>query len=164
MITFTITGDGEQLARLSILRSQLFGALERKINLLNTRLQQRIQTQKLSGQVLQQRSGKLKRSIEVIPATIDEASGVVSGSVEGAGGPAFYGRFHEFGTSKSYVIVPVNKQALSFLMGNRRVTVKSVLHPPIKERSFMRSAQAEMKEEFIAGMQETVNQLLSAKP
>ena len=164
MITFTITGDGPTLERLTVIQSELFSRLERKINLLNTRLQQKIQNEKLSGQVLQQRSGKLKRSIEVIPASIDRVSGVVSGGVQGAGGPAFYGKFHEFGTTRSYEIVPVTKQALSFLIGDKRVFAKRVTHPPIQERSFMRSSQEEMKEEIISGLQQTVQQLLSAKP
>lgn len=148
--------------------SELYDALEARMNLLNTRLQQRIQNQKLSGQVLKQRSGKLKRSIEVIPARSNRAEGKITGGVRGAGGPAFYGRFHEFGTEDWYTIPkkgkPLTKQALRFIIDNKVIFAKRVNHPPIEERSFLRSAQEEMTEEFVTGMQEAVYGVFSARP
>jgi len=142
-------------------RQALYGAIARKMDVLNTRLQARIQGGKLSGQVLHQRSGKLKRSVEVIPATINMANGTVTGGVSGAGGPAFYGRFHEFGTENSYPILPVTKQALRFIIGNKVIFAKRVLHPPIEQRSFMRSAQTEMTPIVREELQLTVYDVLS---
>jgi hypothetical protein len=96
MISFKLSGDLGVLPQIETRRAALFAALVERINYWDQRLQQRIQ-QKLSGEVLHQRSGKLKRSIEVIPAVADEAAGTISGRVVGAGGPAWYGKLHEFG-------------------------------------------------------------------
>ncbi len=145
-------------------KAELYSALEARMNLLDTRLQQRIQSEKLSGQVLHQRSGKLKRSIEVIPAKSNRSTGKITGGVRGAGGPAYYGRFHEFGTTEPYTIVPVTKQALRFLIGDKVVFAKRVTHPPVAERSFLRSARDEMREDFISGLQDAVFRVFSARP
>ena len=145
-------------------KSELFTALAARMDELNLRLQQRIQTRKLSGHVLHQRSGKLKRSIEVILAKVRKSEGKITGGVRGAGGPAYYGRFHEFGTEDSYTILPVTKKALRFMIGHRAVFAARVNHPPIAERSFMRSAQEEMKDEFVKNMQQAVYQVFSARP
>jgi hypothetical protein len=71
--------------------------------------------QKLSGEVLHVRSGKLLGSAHVEP-TVSTATSIV-GRVTAAAGPAFYGKFHENGGTRWYDIVPVNKKALAFFPG-----------------------------------------------
>ncbi len=158
MISFKLSGDLGVLAQIETRRAALFAALVERINYWDQRLQQRIQ-QKLSGEVLHQRSGKLKRSIEVIPAVADEAAGTISGRVVGAGGPAWYGKLHEFGGT--FAVKASTRRHVS--KAHIRVIVKAhtVTFP---ERSFMRSSQAELKPDILAGLQDTVYKVLSAKP
>ena len=161
---FTLGSNVTMLARLRMKEAELYAALSDRINRLSLQLQQKIQNDKLSGQVLNQRSGTLKRSIEMIPSFANTSAGTVMGGVRGAGGPAFYGRFHEFGTDRSYTIVPVTKQALRFYVNGKVVFAARVQHPPIKERSFMRSAASEMEPEIISAIEATVLSVLSAQP
>lgn len=100
------------------LRRKMPGILEAvrmKMNMLDLQLQQKIQGEKLQGQVLQHRTGKLAASIRVEEATV--TGDIVEGAVEGAGGVAFYGRVQNYGGDRAYDIVPVNKKALAFFGG-----------------------------------------------
>lgn len=74
-------------------------------------LQRRVQ-EKLSGEVLEHRSGKLVGSVQHPPVEADESK--ILGRVTAAGGPAFYGRIQEAGGTRTYDIYPVNKLALAF--------------------------------------------------
>jgi hypothetical protein len=162
MIRAELRGTDERAARaLHILYPRLIAALMVKMNSLLIQLQAKIVGEKLSGQVLKHRTGKLAGSIRVIAA---EASGdKIEGAVLGGGGPAFYAKFHEFGTTDWYVIQPVNKKALRFMIGDKEVFAKSVFHPPIQERSFMRSSLAEMREQVIAELTEIVEGVIGAR-
>lgn len=160
-------------------RATLIDALSKRVMWWMLRMQQVIQ-QKLSGEVLQPRTGKLRGSINVQPVVVD--GNTITGTVEGAGGPAFYGRFHEWGGNGPYEIVPVNKQALAFFAdgssGSARgimrglaqggaaaaekfaaaggVVVRSVQHPAIIQRAFMGPSQRELWPEMIADLQKTM--------
>lgn len=74
-------------------------------------LQRRVQ-QKLSGEVLQHRSGKLLGSVTKGPTEV--SGNKISATVSAAGGPAFYGRIQETGGTRQYEILPKNKKALAF--------------------------------------------------
>jgi hypothetical protein len=152
---FYIGGSDEKVMEVLGKRlPQIAEAIRRRLDIVHAKLQQRIQRDKLQGQVLHQRTGKLINSIRMIPAEI--SGNRVTGMVEGAGGPAWYGAVHEFGTTRAFDIVPVNKKALSFLLDGKRVIVKRVHHPPFKERSFMRTALAEMEPQIVAELQAEV--------
>jgi hypothetical protein len=86
--------------------------LTQRLTLLMLKLQQHIVREKLSGQVLHRRTGKLAGSIATVPITVDGTT--LIGKVVGASGPAWYGRVHEFGGESAYEIFPVNKKALAF--------------------------------------------------
>lgn len=92
-----------------------------KMDQLDLQLQQKIQNEKLQGQVLEHRTGKLVGSIRFIKAKVDGE--VVEGGVEGAGGPAFYGRYQNYGTEREYEIVPRNKKALAFIPSGGKMIV-----------------------------------------
>ena len=92
--------------------SMFVEALTNKLTFLMLKLQQHIVKDKLSGQVLSRRSGKLANSIVAYPATVEGEQ--LIGRVQGASGPAFYGRYHEFGGKGYYDIYPKNKLALAF--------------------------------------------------
>jgi hypothetical protein len=141
MITGSFNGTDQVAADTIRARGDRFiPALVRKVNSLALRLQQKIIV-KLSGQVLNIRSGKGAGSVRVTLATPGDT---VTADVQAGGGPAWYLKLHEFGTDAPYTILPINKQALAFMLGGKMVIVRKVIHPPIKERSFMRTSIAEM--------------------
>jgi hypothetical protein len=120
-----------------------------------------IVSQELHGQVLKQRSGKLAGSIRMIPATV-EGAGVVTGHVEGAGGPAWYGRIFEEGGTGPFDIVPVSAKALRFIGSDGEVHfAKIVHHPGLPSRPFMAPAQEHFRPIIYAGIQETVGTILA---
>jgi len=164
-------------------------ALATRLNILMLQLQSHIVRDKLSGQVLHRRTGKLAGSIIAYPA---EASGtMLIARVEGAGGPAWYGRVHEFGGDHDYDIFPVNKKALAFfpqgygqVTGGRQilrgmnqrtnlsrhmkaivqfgeaggVVVRSVHHPALPARPFMRPSAVEMRPQIVRDLQSAINE------
>lgn len=139
---------------------QVMEAIRKRLDIIDAKLQRKIQAEKLEGQVLHHRSGKLINSIRMIPAEISGSR--VIGLVEGAGGPAWYGAIHEqmpgtsFASPHAYDIVPVNKKALAFLLNGKQVIVRRVHHPAAKERSFMRTAFAEMQTQIVAELQQAI--------
>ncbi len=146
MISISMTGDRELIARLTALPSGLRTILRRKIWALTLRLQARVQ-QKLSGQVLNVVTGALRRSIQSdVRETADGIRGVVFST-----GDVKYARIHEFGgKTRAHIIEPRKAQALAFMMGGKMVFAKRVNHPGsvMPERSFLRSSLEDMREEI----------------
>lgn len=146
-ITASFNGTDEKQAQaFSHLGETFLARLMAKMNRLVLLLQARIVGTKLSGQVLNHRTGKGAASVRVQLAKI-EGQSVVAG-VEAGGGPAWYLKVHEFGGTRAYTIQPVTKKALRFMMGGKAVFAKMVHHPALPERSFMRSAANEMKDQI----------------
>ncbi len=137
--------------------------LTEKINSLTLRLQQKIQRQKLEGQVLHHRSGKLSSSVRMLPARL-EANAII-GVVEGGGGPAWYGRIHEFGgdfqasrhsTAKfgKGITKTGHRSRKKRAITQRLMATVYTIHFP--ERSFMRSALGEMRQTITAELKESM--------
>ena len=121
-------------------------ALASKANVLAVALEAKIQ-QKLSGGVLNTRSGALASSIV---ATVDELSTDVSVRI-GSSGDVKYAAIQEFGgTIPPHEIVPDKAKALAFAVGGKRVFAARVNLPAVTmpERSYLRSSLAEMAEEI----------------
>lgn len=121
------------IARLNGRGNAIIEALSTKLTALMLRLQQHIVRDKLSGQVLHHRSGKLAGSIVAYPAQAEGS--LLVGKVEGASGPAFYGQVHEMGGRGAYDIYPKNKKALAFfsdkwakVQGGMMLRTSPVLH------------------------------------
>jgi len=112
-ITFNST-DKRLAAFLERKRPQVVEQLTDTLDTLMLELQRRVQ-QKLSGEVLQHRSGKLLGSVTKAP--IETSGNKIVGIVSAAGGPAFYGRIQEAGGTRQYDIVPRFKKALAFFPG-----------------------------------------------
>ena len=158
---FRADWEGSDTRVVAMLRAKaplLIERLSAKLNLIMYKLKAHIVGDKLSGQVLNARSGTLRGSIRVNEAT--DSGETLSASVEGGGGPALYGRFHEFGTSNAYEIVPVNKKALAFEMGGQKIVVRSVMHPPIAERSFMRTGFEDIRPTILPTLREGIHEAL----
>src|ERR1039458_2287005 len=98
MITRLSFADGSDRSVPANIRGKLpimISALADRLTWGMLRLQQKVQGEKLQGQVLHHRSGRLAASINAKPTT-QEGSRLI-GTVEGAGGPAWYGQLHETG-------------------------------------------------------------------
>ena len=132
-------------APLAAMPERIRVALSAKAGALATELQAKIQ-QKLSGEVLQTRSGALTGSI-------DETSTGVAVCI--ATSPNVkYAAIHEYGGAiPPYQIVPDKAKALAFLVGGKQAFAARVNLPAITmpERSTMRSSLSEMADEIRDG-------------
>jgi hypothetical protein len=109
------TNEEEVYARLGAAVKNSLNGMKEDVDKETIRLQRYIVREKLQGQVLRHVSGTLSDSIRAIPAVV--SGYIVTGTVEGAGGLAFYGRSFEEGGSRSYEILPRQKKALAFFGG-----------------------------------------------
>lgn len=152
MKTFDIIFSGtlEQLFRFD--ESRFMGAVERKFGQLFDKLQNKIVAGKLSGEVLNRRSGLLAASVS--DPQIETEGTTITGMLTAAGGAAFYGQIHEHGGTHSYTIRPVDKKALRMILGGKEQFRAMVQHPPLPQRAWFDPSVEEMKEEFIAGIRE----------
>jgi phage gpG-like protein len=144
---------GQLLASVDTMPAQVVAAVETKMRQLTINLQKHVINDKLHGQVLKQRSGKLARSIQQESHTDDE---VVIGEVFSAG-DVKYAAIHEFGgTTPAHDIIPNKADALAFMMGGKMVFARVVHHPgsKIPERSFLRSSLADQAAEITEGLKQ----------
>ncbi len=161
MIQLSFNGtDVRVISALDRMGPAVLASLARRIDVIDLHLQQHIVTQKLQGQVLHHRTGKLASSVRIVP--VHNIGSRLSGGVEAGGGPAWYGRLHEFGGAGAYTIVPVQRKALHFMVGGADVFARRVRHPAAAERSFMRSSFEENREWIVAQMREAMAQGLGA--
>jgi phage gpG-like protein len=133
-------------------------ALASKANVLAVALEAKIQ-QKLSGGVLNSRSGALASSII---ATVDESSADISVRI-GTSGDVKYAAIQEFGgTIPPHEIVPDKAKALAFAVGGKQVFAARVNLPAVTlpERSYLRSSLAEMAEDIAGGLSEAVGEAI----
>jgi phage gpG-like protein len=120
-------------------------------------LEARIQ-QKLSGEVLQTRSGALAASII---STIENDGSATSVSISSTGVP--YAAIQEFGgKTAAHDIVAVKGKVLAFSAGGNQVFAKSVHHPgsTIPARSYLGSSLAEMRDEIESDFKQAILEAL----
>ena len=131
---------------LATLPDRLRAALAVKSAVLATELQATIQ-QKLSGDVLNMKSGALAGSIGV---AVDESSASITVHIF-TSPDVKYAAIHEFGgTIPPHQVLPDKARALAFLVGGKQGFAARVNLPAITmpERSYMRSSLAEMAGEI----------------
>jgi phage gpG-like protein len=160
LITVTLEGDRQLIAKLSAMPNALRQALVRKANALALKLEALVKS-KLNGQVLHVRTGALRRSIfEEVTDTATSVTGRVASS-----GDVKYAAIHEFGgQTKAHVIYPAKANALAFMIGGKKIFAKKVNHPgsKIPARPYMVPSLQQMKDEIVRGLNDTV--LESVKP
>lgn len=132
----------EQAARIADLLTQRMEAL-------HIELQRRIVEGKLSGQVLKERTGNLRRSI--IERTVSTGSRITSTVSTNA----VYAKIHEYGG----VITPRTAAALVFEIDGHRIATQKVTIPP---RPYMVPTFAEMRQEIIEGLESAVAEGLAS--
>lgn len=145
IVTGQVSGDDKVLAFLGSVPDRVKGEIQLSVGRLVLLLKRKVQAEKLSGQVLKVQTNNLRGSISSATEFNDRsASGIVSTNV-------VYARIHEYGgVIRAHVVEAKKKQALSFMWGGKRVAFKRVTIPEVKmpERSFLRSALAEMEPEI----------------
>jgi phage gpG-like protein len=131
-------------------------ALSRKATMLAAALQGKIQ-QKLSGTVLNARTGALARSIV---ASVDETGADILVRI-GPAADITYAAIHEFGgTIPPHEIVPNKASALAFASGGKQIFAKRVNLPAVTmpQRSYLRSSLSEMAGEIVEGLNAAVTE------
>lgn len=123
------------------------------IKKLTFKLQAKIKNDKLTGQVLNVRTGRLRRSINVEFQELGD--GLIQGLV-GTNTP--YARIHEYGFNGEQQIkehIQKRKQVFGrMLQSPIEITIRAhVRHINAPEKSFMRSALAELRPEIIEELQ-----------
>ena len=151
---FQVSLSDSASAALAAAPERMREALSVKVGALASALQARVQ-QKLSGTVLNARSGALVSSIiSAIEASSTSIAARISTS-----GDIKYAAIHEFGgTIPPHEIVPDKAKALAFLIGGKQAFATRVNLPAIAipERSYLRSSLAEMADEIWEGLSEAV--------
>lgn len=157
MFKAILIGDPKRIGdTLRSLFPEIKSAEEKRMASIVFGLSNKIKFEKLSGQVLKNKTGTLRRSIT--PTVKTEGSsitGEVATNIE-------YAAIHEYGgRTKPHDIFPRKGRALAFMMGGKKVVVKSVHHPGsvFPERSFMRTALNEMRPEIRAAFQDAIDEV-----
>jgi hypothetical protein len=143
------------LAELEARATRIGAALANRLTAINEALAAKIQGEKLSGQVLKQRSGKLIGSVRTLPTAA--GGSVISGGVAAGGGPAYYGYFQNYGTKGPYTIVPKDpKGVLAFMIDGKQIFAKKVIHPGLPARNFMESTLEESRDKIVASIDQAL--------
>ena len=148
MFGLTLDGLGEASARLEAYPPALTAALNAKATELAAALVDLVQNDKLSGAVLNVRSGALRNSIV---ASISADADDVVASVDSTG-DVKYAAIQEYGGKTSaHEILPVKAQALAFVAGGAQRFARRVEHPGslIPERSYLRSSLDDMRDDIL---------------
>ncbi len=151
MFALQLDGLKEADARLTAYPAALTAALSAKAAELAAALADMVKNDKLSGAVLNTRSGALRDSIAASVST--DADGVLA-SV-GSEGDVKYAAIQEYGGKTSaHEILPVKAEALAFVIGGAQVFARRVEHPGslIPERSYLRSSLDDMRDEIVAAL------------
>lgn len=154
MFTVELIGKTELLARVTGWTAAVIAEEKVAVTRQTIELQAHVIRDKLSGQVLNVRSGDLRRSIQE-EAPLTEGTGVF-GRVFSSG-DVKYARIHEYGgRTAPHDIVPNKAEALAFMIGGKQVFAKVVHHPgsQMPERSFLRSALADRAVEIGSALKE----------
>jgi phage gpG-like protein len=151
MAALEVQGLEEAAAQFDAYPAALQVALSAKATELAGALADLVKNDKLSGAVLNARSGALSDSIAVSVAA--DGDGVLA-SV-GSEGDVKYAAIQEYGGKTSaHEILPAKGDVLAFVSGNAQHFARRVEHPGsvIPERSYLRSALDDMKDEILDGL------------
>ena len=159
MLEYRVTGAAEVIEHLGTVPAKVRVNVRDALDAWGTELALYIKTDKLSGQVLNRRTGLLSGSVH--PLLEDSAQGITGGAGAGAGVP--YARIHEFGgTIPAHEVVARNAQALAFTVDGTLRFAKRVQIPDVEmpERSYMRSSFTEKSPQGIEELRAAVREAL----
>ena len=151
MSALEVRGLEETSARFDAYPAALQAALGAKATELAAALADLVKNDKLSGAVLNTRSGALSDSIAA--SVTADADGFLA-SV-GSEGDVKYAAIQEYGGKTSaHEILPAKGDVLAFVTSNGQHFARRVEHPGslIPERSYLRSALADMNDEIVTAL------------
>lgn len=156
MLNIQISGDQALIARLQAMPDAVRKKLLAKVTSLAFQLERKIKGDKLSGQVLNVRTGKLRASIHS-SAEQNETSTIGKAA---SSGDVKYAAIHEFGGTINIPEIVARGKALAFMQNGKMAFYKKVAAHTVTmpERSFMRSSLADMKDQIIQEMTEAVRE------
>lgn len=146
----TVTGEREVIRKFETFPESLRSALRGTVKDLGIKLQNKVKSEKLSGQVLNIRTGKLNRSIMEVLVEGDQAISSVVWSNLGA--PS-YASFWEFGFNGSQTI-RAHLRMMTTAFGKTVKEPRKILVPSYSKqvnqpaRSFLRTALRDMEPEI----------------
>ncbi len=146
-----VHGLEEAAATLDSYPAALSAAVAAKAADLAAALADRVKSDKLSGGVLNVRSGALQASIVADVSADDEGVRATVGS----NGDVKYAAIQEYGGKTSaHEILPVKGKALAFLAGGALRFASKVEHPGsvIPEHAYLRSSLDEMQSDIVAAL------------
>lgn len=140
-------------------KPSLIAALVQKMQALMIALQAHIVSDKLSGQMLQHRTGKLIGSVRLNPDPPTSAGNEIIGGVQAGGGVAWYARVLNDGG-----VFDVKQRLVTQVFGhklNHPVFTKPYqMHFP--PRDFTKSSLADMRSTIIEGLQATAKEVMES--
>jgi phage gpG-like protein len=151
MFALQLDGLEETRAQLDGYPAALQAALSAKAAELAGALADLVKNDKLSGAVLNARSGGLSDSIT---ANVTAEGDNILASV-GSEGDVKYAAIQEYGGKTSaHEILPVKGDVLAFISGDGQHFARRVEHPGslIPERSYLRSSLDDMRDEIVDGL------------
>jgi phage gpG-like protein len=159
MIKGEILGSAALVSRFEGMAPRFTGLMTKSISRLVLTLMRNVKADKLSGQVLNVRSGRLRRSINqrIEGAGTEMVAGYVGTNV-------VYGKPHEFGF-KGNVQVKQHMRTIKTAFGKSISPVQITVHGYTRKmdapaRSFLRSALAEMDGEIRAEIRGAVTEAI----
>jgi phage gpG-like protein len=135
-INATLVGGDRAVARFKAMPDRLRQELTTGITRAALLVQRDSMQQKLSGQVLNVRTGRLRRSINInVQGSEDKVTGTVGTNVE-------YAAVHEYGFEGTVTV----REHLRRTVSGKQVVVRShPMHMNVPEKSFLRSALNDMQ-------------------
>ena len=163
MFNVTLVGDAEVVAALESMPGAVREALVTEITKLTLDLRSYIVSDKLHGQVLNQRTGNLAGSIKAGDPIVE--GDTVRGEVFSSGDVKYAG-FWEFGFTGDETVQAHQRLYTSVYDGKGEKTIASVgtytRHVDQAPRSFMRTGLADQSESIIQGLRNAVMHGLTA--
>ncbi len=152
MIALALRNDDLVLLNVKSLGIRVRDRLRSDITRLTIKLQRKVKEEKLTGQVLHVRTGRLRRNIN---RRMAETATSITGQV---GTNVSYAAIHEYGFT-GVVNVREHLRMQSVVFGRpitpTAVTVRAhAMRMHMPERSFLRSALAEMRPEIVTTLQQ----------
>jgi phage gpG-like protein len=147
-IETSVMGLQRLIQRWKTIQSTALPRLVARMQLEMNQLAEYIRVNKLSGQVLKNRTGTLRRSIhgQARAEGDSQVVGIVGTNVK-------YAKYFETTGTKPHDIVPVRAKALHWVTpGGQDVFARRVHHPGFAARPFMRPALEERRTVIIAGL------------